>query len=37
MQQAWNLLYTEISLVLGKEESLDLLKKVSETVFEKNH
>ena len=23
MQQAWNLLYTEISLVLGKKESLD--------------
>ena len=37
MQQAWNLLYTEIALVLGKKESLDLLKTVSDAVFEKSH
>ncbi len=37
MEQAWNLLFKEISLVLGKEESRILLKQASGVVFEKKH
>ena len=37
MEQAWNLLFREISLVLGKDESRTLLQDASGIVFETRH
>ena len=36
MEQAWNLLFRETSLVLGKDKSKNLLEQASGMVFEKN-
>ena len=37
MEQAWNLIFKEVSLVLGKEECSSLLKDTSKTVFSEKH
>lgn len=37
MEQAWNLLFREIALVLGRNESRNLLQEASGVVFENKH